>query len=503
MKYRGIAFCYSIKSVDHMWDKIRKPFAAALGVTIGGVCALVAAEQNLVTIDPSSIVFVTVLLVDMSSNEAFYITATFRVLGTFAGLLVGAGISFVTNAIVQHGEVGWGLNSFRLGCMALIVFTSFYIEINYPKYGYVSIIFVYTASALIFSGTTNAVTVATIAAVVGGCLIATCVMWTFNYNSAEKTLLKSHLKLVLSVLDMVKWSVRANKRYREDYFKFLDETKTAFDTNADCIANYVRWMRWTRRKPAFDFVSLTHALRPLYNQTAAFFWASCRDRLVSTSVEEYLDAGYLFCLTSDHYFEFFHAFVTELVEAVESMQAKFEQIYRQHPDRLLGRIERIKDKITRDKSTKKAEEIEKATSAHLLASVLRNDMIAVLRAVIRMKYRYAAQKSVVHPNFSQQWLFSDFIYQITLMVFDILEYLRAAIDTVVVDASLRARLHRKLRFLLIKAEVIGNGAFLQAKSFDTATENLDDVALRLVSQSTEEDLDSIPSSNSANELEDA
>ena len=76
-----------------MWDKIKKPLAATVGVTIGGVCALVVSQAEVASLDPSSIVFVSVLLVDISSAEAFYVTATFRIIGTLFGLLAGAGFS--------------------------------------------------------------------------------------------------------------------------------------------------------------------------------------------------------------------------------------------------------------------------------------------------------------------------------------------------------------------------------------------------------------------------
>jgi hypothetical protein len=477
------------------WVNLRKPFAAAVGVTIGGICALVSAERNVVAIDPSSVVFVTVLLVDMSSAEAFYITATFRILGTLIGLLAGAGVSFITNAIVSSGETGWGLYAFQLSCMAIFVFFAFFIEVHYPKYAYVSVIFVYTASALVYSGTSNAVTLATIAAVIGGCIIATSVMWIFNYEPAEMTLLKNHQSLVTQILDMIKWSVRANPRYREDFFKILDDTRNAFDTNADFIGNYLRWMKWMRQKPEFDFVALTKALRPLYNQTAAFFWALCRDKLIGSSAEEYLDAKYLYCLTSEQYFDFFHGFVTELVEAVDSMQRKLSKIFRQHPNRLLGKIKRMKSKVLGEKAQRAKSEEEEVDPELLIHSILRDDVVVILRSIIRMKHRYGSQKLIVHPNFPQQWFFSDYTYQITLILFDLLEYLRTAIDTVVADTRKRQRLQRHLRALAIRTEAIGNGGFLQAKSFDEAAENLDEEALRMIMDSLEDDVDSLPPSD--------
>ena len=476
-----------------MWEKIKKPFAAAVGVTVGGVCALLVSHAEVVNLDPSSIVFVTVLLVDMSSAEAFYVTATFRIIGTLFGLLAGAGVSFVSNAIVATGESAWGLHSFQLACMALFVFAAFYVEVNYPKYGYVSIIFVYTATALVFAGTTNAVTIATVAAVIGGCVIATTVMWIFNYESAEATLLRGHQTLVSHVMNMIKWSVRANPRYREDYFKIMDDTKTAFDTNADSISNYVRWMRWTRRQPPFDFVALTKALRPLYNQTAAFFWAMCRERVLGSATEQYLDARYLFCLTSDNYFEFFHGFVTELVESLESMQGKLETVFRQHPNDLIRRLREIKSTIIPSRKP-----VVRGTSVdtdEIFFSILRDDMHVILKSIIKMKHRYTLNKASFHPQFAQQWLFSDYLYQIALILLDLLDYLGTTITTVCADHEVQTRLLRKLRVLTIHTERIGSGAFLQTEATADTIINLDELADRLLSQSTDDDVISVVSAN--------
>jgi hypothetical protein len=318
-------------------------------------------------------------------------------------------------------------------------------------------------------------------------------MWTFTYTSAEELLLESHRKLVSQVLDMVKWSVRANPRYRDDYFKCLDSTKTAFDTNADSVGNYTRWMKWTRRKPLFDFVALTTGLRPLYNQTAAFFWALCRVKLVSSATEEYLDARYLYCLTAEHYFEYFHGFVTEMVEAVDSIQAKLGRIYKQKPGKLIGKIKHLKDKVLHE-NQKVADDASEA--GDLLHSILKVDLRVILCSIVRMKHHYGAHKLFVHPNFSQQWLFSDYMYQITLIMLDLQEYLKVAIDTVVSDRSAQRSLQEKLRAIAIRTELIGNGGFLQARSFDEAAVNMDDYARRLVSQDTYDDVESEASSGS-------
>ena len=471
--------------------KIRKPLAAAIGVTIGGVCALLVTQAGVVTLDPSSIVFVTVLLVDITSAEAFYITAAFRILGTLIGLAGGAIVSFASNAIVaQAGGKGWEVYSFQLACVAIFVFSAFYVDFNYPKYGYFSIIFVFTSTALVFSGTSNAVTIATVAAVIGGCIIATTVMWIFSYESAEATLLRRHQTLLCQIIDMVKWSVRANPRYREDYLQILDETKTAFDTNADYIANYNRWMKWTCRKPLFDFIALTSALRPLYNQTAAFFWAVCRERVVGSVANQHLDARYLFCLTTEHYFEFFHHFVTEMVEALDSMQGKVAKIFSQHPHELLGKLARVKSMVLG--ADHDQDEKQKATvdAVDIFKSIMKDDMVKALKSIVRMKYRYGASKASIHPTFPQQWLFSDYIYQITLVLVDLLEYLKVALDTAVPDMEARAMLHRKLRVLMIRTEALGDGGFLQARSFDEAAENLDEAALQFIAQTTDDYYDS-------------
>ena len=476
------------------WNTIKRPFAAAIGVVIGAVCALTVTDAGIVVIDPSSIVFVTVLLVDMSSSESFYITATFRLLGTLLGLAVGAIVSFANNAIYDDGEHKWGMRSFQIVVMAVCVFIPFYIEQQYPKYAYASIIFVFNVTALIFSGTSKAITIAVIASLLGGIVIATVVMWIFNYESAEVPLLRDHLKLVRHSLTMVKISVRANPRYRDDYFRILDETKAAFDTNIDNITNYNRWLRWTRRKPQSNFVAMTQALRPLFHQTASMFWSLCRERTVPFDEMSFRDARYFYCLTSEQYFEFFHDFVTALVDSIDRIDTRLTVVLKSHPHKLLGTI-------TKSILGKQAHsEVTDHVSA--LRLILKDDVTTILRTLVRMKYRYASRKATTHPNFSQQWLFSDYIFQINLVLIELLEYLQLIIETVVVDPEKVSSLSRATRAIMIRAEAVMNDGFLQARSFDESNQVTEEAMLRLVSLETDDDfeLDSVVSNSQADQV---
>ena len=469
------------------WTTIRKPLAAAIGVIIGSLCALFATDAGIVVIDPSSIVFVTVLLVDMSSSESFYVTATFRVLGTLLGLAIGSVVSFANNAIYDNGAHEWAMHSFQIVVMAVCVFVPFLVEQQYPKYAYASVIFVYTVTALIFSGTSNAITIAVMASVLGGIVIATVIMWIFNYESAEVSLLRDHLKLLRHSLSMVRISIRANPRYREDYFKILDETKAAFDTNIDNVTNYSRWLRWTRQHPRFNFVAMTQGLRPLYHQTASMFWSLCREKAVPFDGMSFRDARYLYCLTSEQYFEFYHCFVTTLVEAIDTFEGRLEKVLRSHPRQLLSSI--------RNSIMRKGGSSDTSDHISILRLVLKEDVVLILTTLVRMKYRYAMRRAATHPHFSQQWLFTDYIFQVNLVLVELLEYLQVIVEIVVADTAVATRLARAIRAVLIRAESVANEGFLQAKSFDEASDISEDMMLRLVSLDTDDDfeIDSIPS----------
>ena len=469
------------------WKVIKKPVAAVIAVVIGAVCAILVTEHEVVTVDPSSVVFITILLVDLGSSESFYVTAILRVLGTLLGLLAGAAISFISNKIVADGISHIGFRAFQLSCLAVLLFVPLVIQEKFPKYGYTSIIFIYTVTALIFSGTSNDITIATVVTLVGGIVIATIVMWIFDYESAELTLLRDHRQLLSHVLTMVKLSVRANPNFKEDYFKILEESKSSFALNIDNITSYKRWMRWTRRHASFDFDALTKGLRPLYHQSASLFWSLCRDRVLKLDGVPANDPCHLYCSSTELYFDNFHELVVEIVQSVDGAEVKLSGILREHPSRLLGIIK---------KGVRKTQPSTPSPYS-VLADLLRVDILSFMKALIRMKHRYFTLKRTVHPNFGQQWLMSDYMYQLSLVLLEVMDYLLIVVDTVIPDPKRRLKLVKRIRVLMIRVEKLNRDGFLFARSFDQlGHDSTDSIVLEELPESDEEDDESIVSGRS-------
>lgn len=447
--------------LDEKWSYIKKPLAAVLGVEVGAICAISVTQAGLVTVDPSSVVFITVLLVDLSVSESFYVTAVFRVIGTLLGVSAGAAVSFLSNFIIDETVSSYGLHSFQLSCLAVLIFVPLMIQKAYPRYSYTCIIFIYTVTSLIFSGTTNAITFATIVAVVGGIIIATVIMRMFNYESAEKTLLRDHRQLLSHVLSMVRYAIHANNTFKEDYFKILEDSKSAFSQNVENITNYERWMRWTRRKSPFDFISLTKALRPLYHQSASLFWSLCRDRVLALGLPTY-DAMHLYCDTSEIYFDNFHELVVEMSNAADTLEGKLSSILHQSPSSLLGKIKETLHKGNRESVS------HPPLASVVISSLLKEDIEVMIRAIVRMKGRYFTLKASAHRTFSQQWLMSDYIYQLSLVIIELLDYLAVVVENLVSEERKRSRLAKHIRALTIRVESVSRDGFLHARSFDDA-----------------------------------
>ena len=458
-----------------VWSKIKKPFAATLGIVIATVCVLTASYYEVVSVDPGNLAFMTVLLVDLGSAETFYVTAFFRTVGVLLGLGVGAGVSFISNAL-KASEVSYvEINAFRVSMLAVVIFIPLMVDVTYPKYSYASIMFVYTVTSLIFSGLSNATTIATIVALVGGIVIAFIIMLIFGYESAEALLLVDHQKLITKVCLMMRISVRANPTFREEYFKTLDETKQSFSTNIDSINNYERWMRWTRRRPPFDFVLLTQSLRPLYHQTASLFWSLCRDRLISAGAAT--DPIHLYCSSSDLYFDHYHQFVVAIVKSIDDMEKNLSQIFQTHPRHILRKILKRGATMATMRRSSISSESHRASDGpdHVLNRILHENIEQeFLHNWIAMKAKFYEQKSVSHTDFSQRWLMSDYLYQLLVVLVELLDYLGVVADTVVRNDDVRRRaIHRRLRKLLITIEALTrDGFFSGLKSRDEQSESL-------------------------------
>lgn len=445
-----------------LWQTIRKPLAAILGITIGASCAILATEKGLLTLDPSSVIFVTVLLVDITTSESLYVTAILRITGTILGLSAGAGVSFISNALFGSDVASWGVHSFQLACMAVLVFFPLLIAQEYRRYSYISTIFIYTVSALIFSGTTNSQTIATITTVIGGAVIATVVMRIFHYESAEVTLLRDHRQLLAHVMTLVRISVRANPSYKQDYFTILEETKSSFALNIDNIQNYERWMRWTRQEITIRFDALAEGLRPLYHEAASLYWSLTRDRVLRLEDGSASDPRHLYCRTSEDYFDNFHGIVTQIVDSVDEMQMKLDKVFRAHHEHFIRRL--TKWKWTRSKSDPDA---DSSVSSHL-SKILNEDASNFFKCLSRFKAQYFILKASIFPNISQQWLVSDYIYQLSVLLIELIEYLQVVIEILVPSVKDRRILSRLVKLLMIRVESMNKDGYLQAEcSYDT------------------------------------
>jgi hypothetical protein len=463
------------------WFKLRKPLAATLAIVIATICTLIAAYYELVTVDPGNLVFMTVLLVDLGSAETFYVTAFFRIIGVLLGLGVGAGISFISNALRASDVSYVEINTFRVSMLAIVIFIPLMVDVTYPKYSYASIMFVYTVTSLIFSGLSNADTIATIVALVGGIVIAFVIMLIFGYESAEALLLSDHQKLISKVCLMMKISVRANPTFRDEYFKTLDETKQSFSTNIDSINNYERWMRWTRRIPPFNFVLLTQSLRPLYHQTASLFWSLCRDRLISAGPTT--DPIHLYCSTAELYFDHYHQFVVAIVESIENMEKRFGQIFETHPSHILQKILKhgktislsVKQRVRSLSSSSSPHHSHKHGPSLIINRILHEDIEAgFLKNWSSMKMTFYEHRLTSHSQFSQRWLMSDYMYQLLVVLVELLDYLGVVTDTVVRnDDKHRRAIHRRIRKFLIFIESLTRDGFFRGLRDDDDADNGD------------------------------
>jgi len=444
------------------WQIIKKPLAATMAVVIAALCTIVAEYNSLVKIDPGSVVFITILLVDMGTTETFYVTAFFRIVGTLLGLGIGAGVSFISNALVSNENSIYKLTAFRLSILSIVIFIPLWIDVRSPKYSYASKMFIYTVTSLIFSGLSNATTIAMIVALVGGILIATLTMWLFDYDSAEAILLEDHKKLIKQVFYMMKISVRANPTFRDDYFKTLDDSKESFTSNIEGIQNYERWMKWTRRIPPFDFIILTNSLRPLYHQAASLFWSLCREKMIT--VGPATDPIHLYCSNPELYFGNYHEFVVKIVDSIDRMEEKLVRVLETHPRQILESTRRnFSPRRWWHKKLHASQVKENQQSLSILMEdILKQDIQSgFIRHVMSMKKRFYESKNTSHIQFNQKWLMSEYLYQLLVVIVEVLDYLVVVTDTVVRDEKQRF-LRKKIRSLLINIESISKDGFITA-----------------------------------------
>ena len=435
---------------SQIWNSGKQPIAATIAALLAAIAAILISGAGWVIIDPGSVAFITMLLIDTNSAENFYVNSTLRIVGTLIGLAVGAAVGFVANELDSVGVDYEGLEAFRLTALAVTLLVPLWIMKEFPLYVTPCVICIFTATSLIFAGTSNAVTIATIAIVVGGVIIAAIVMFMFRYDSTESVLLADHSKLLNSVLDISFIYMRANSEYRSTYFSILDSTKASFSKNVDNVSNYKRWLRWTGRSPPTDFDRLIESIRPLYHQTASLFWSLCRDKVVSH--DHTPKAAYLFCSSAEIYFDLYHSKILQLVNSIESIRTKLVQILNIDPTLLfknslipaLPHFAQYPNIFT------------------ILTDLIDTDLVhGILEHITTMRQQFSTSSAMSHPNASQQWFFCEYVYQVSNWFVDFLDYLKILTETVLSDKEQAQIIFIKIRALTNHAEVVANDGFCQ------------------------------------------
>ena len=107
------------------------------------------------------------------------------------------------------------------------------------------------------------------------------------------------------------------------------------------------------------------------------------------------------------------------------------------------------------------------SSADIMLTVLVEDVHnGFLRSVISMKKKFESNKSTTHVTYNQQWMFSEYLYQLLVVLEELLDYLSGVVDTVIVSGKDGVKLLRKIRMLSVKVEAVNKDGFAFMTSID-------------------------------------
>jgi hypothetical protein len=94
--------------------------------------------------------------------------------------------------------------------------------------------------------------------------------------------------------------------------------------------------------------------------------------------------------------------------------------------------------------------------------ILREDIQSgFIRNVMSMKKQFYENRFLTHEQFNQKWLMSEYLYQLLIVVVELLDYLIVVTETVVLDER-QKYLRKKIRTLLINIESISKDGFMMA-----------------------------------------
>lgn len=378
------------------WKNLQAPLSAVAALVLGGLAALLS-QSSRVKLSPASVISITTIVMEFGSTERFYVRSALRVVGTILGACVGFGLGAL-GILIGDEEAGVnviGLQAYRLSMVALFGLITFMGMRIYSDNGHGFMMFGVTLFGVLFTVTWTSALTAMLSAL-AGVIVSILTIFVFQFPKTDRLLAQTHRDAAENLFTLARMSVESDPRTIEDFEECAVHVRKALTSTSASFEVYAQWRRWTQRKVAHNFDTLSTATRPLFYVTYSMYW-----NLVQSPTASPSGGVFFFCNSPTQYDKYFRTPRMMVEGSLMSIQASLTRILVRDPKDPCG----------------PQQHMEMIVQRHLWHGCMRNIHI--------LKESYISHREECFETFGQHWSVCDYLHQLISLTMAIAAYVHA------------------------------------------------------------------------------
>ena len=386
------------------WKQLRGPVAVTFACMLG-MCLALADEYYFKDtpfhLSAAGVMGTTLMLMDMSTSEKFYVQTFFRIVATIGGIGLGMTLAYAESFISQsykgdqkalHDD-DWKLILYRSSTLIPLVFICTLMMKLLPKYSYPFVVFAVQTPAALFAADVKEAVGLGLSALCA-VLVAIIAIVTFENFTTDSLLMDTNNRAIQGVLAIAQFALRGDNS--SDFQSNTETVHKSINSAESSITTYSQWRKITCRSVTHDYGLLIKPMKPLFYQAYSLYWGN----VDSFRASEYF-SQYLFCDTKEQFVEYFKPLVDGIHKAIDGIREELGEFYSHmyHDDEeVIAMLERIIDMY------------------------LWNGLCLIQE---NLKANYLEYRDECYSTFAQRWNMTDYLREFAMITLALVEYLRA------------------------------------------------------------------------------
>ena len=386
------------------WKQLRGPVSVTFACMLG-MCLALADEfyfkDTPFKLSAAGVMGTTLMLMDMSTSEKFYVQTFFRIIATVGGIGLGMSLAYAESFIAkayksdqkQLHEDDWKLILYRSSTLIPLVFICTLMMKIFPKYSYPFVVFAVQTPAALFAADVKEAVGLGLSALCA-IVVAVIAIVTFENFTTDSLLMDTNNRAIQGVLAIAQFALRGDSS--ADVLKNSETVHKSINSAETSIATYSQWRRITCRSVAHDYSQLIKPMKPLFYQAYSVYWGN----VDSFRAHEY-HSDYLFCDTKNQFEMHFKSHVDAIHIAIDGIRDELNQFFAHmyhDDDEVVEMLERV------------------------IEGYFWNGLCAIQQD---LKANYLEHRDECYSTFAQRWNMTDYLREFAMITLALVEYFRS------------------------------------------------------------------------------